>query len=151
MKKHWQYLKYVIRHKRFVYQEGRKLGLGRWQLIKHDWSKFLPSEWFPYARFFYGGARTALAMWEFKAAWLKHQHRNPHHWQHWVLREDSGEVKVLDMPDKYRREMLADWRGAGRAIHGKDETASWYEKTKSGRMLYPDTLVWVERELGVEQ
>ncbi len=25
-----------------------------WQGITHDWSKFLPSEWIPYAEYFYG-------------------------------------------------------------------------------------------------
>lgn len=169
MTKHWRYLKYVLRHKWFVLQEGRKLGVPLWQLVVHDWSKFLPDEWRPYAEYFYGGphqpwAETPAyakthhfdAAWNtskeqvrarFDVAWLKHQHRSPHHWQYWVLHEDPGDVKVLPMPDRYRREMLADWRGAGRAIHGKDDTAAWYERTKEGRLLHPDTQAWVEQQL----
>lgn len=143
--KHRNYLWYVLRHKWFVLEEGLRLGVPLWQLIVHDWTKFLPSEWFPYARYFYGSGQKQA----FDVAWLKHQHRSPHHWQHWVLQEDSGDVKVLPMPDKYRREMLADWRGAGRAIHGKDETATWYTGTRQGRRLHPETQAWVEAELGL--
>lgn len=54
MQKHWRYLKYVIRHKWFVLLAGLTLGVPLRQLLVHDWSKFLPCEWFPYASFFYG-------------------------------------------------------------------------------------------------
>lgn len=166
---HLKYLKYVLRHKFYVYQAGRKLGLGCIQLLLHDFQKFLPSEWFPYTRKFYGGSypdkgfkfrnpqlgniRTREQVnAEFDLAWLHHQKLGgKHHWQWWVLHEDDGDTKVLPMPDKYRREMLADWRGAGRAIHGKDETPQWYEKTKGGRKLHPATQAWIEGQLGVAE
>ena len=71
---HWRYLKAVLRHKRFVYQEGRKLGLGVWQLLIHDWSKFTPRMWGPYARAFYGPKNQATGkpdgQADFDAAWL---------------------------------------------------------------------------------
>ena len=155
MRKHWKYFQYVCRHKWFVFQEGQKLGVPLWQLLVHDWSKFLPDEWGPYADYFYG---PEFDLWlpqferkrQFDVAWLKHQHRSPHHWQYWVLREDSGDVRALVMPDKYRREMLADWRGAGRAIHGKSsDTRVWYLSTREGRVLHPKTQLWIEKELGM--
>jgi hypothetical protein len=167
MKKHWQYLLYVIRHKYFVYQEARKLGVGFWQAFIHDWHKFLPDEWTPYARYFYGkwpsnddammvyplysGPTKESVQADFDAAWLKHQHRAPHHWQHWVLPEDSGNTKVLEMPDKYRREMLADWRGMGRAFGEHPPAVGWYEKNKDKMQLHPDTRAWVEAQLGVSE
>lgn len=58
LKAHWAYLKYVAKHKKYVYEEGRKLGVGRWQLLKHDLSKLSPSEWSPYVRKFYGHLLT---------------------------------------------------------------------------------------------
>ena len=144
----FRYLGYVLRHKWFVFQEGRKLGVPLVQLVWHDASKLRPSEFLPYARYFYG-ARKVRDQGAFDRAWLLHQHRNPHHWQFWILREDSGETKALPMPGRYRREMLADWRGAGRAIHGKDETTSWYLTTRHARVLHPETQTWVEQQLGV--
>lgn len=145
---HLKYLRAVARHKWFVLLAG----LGKvplWQLVKHDWSKFTPAEWGPYALSFYGPQppnEATKAM--FDAAWLHHQRHNPHHWQYYVLREDSGKTKVLPIPKKYRAEMLADWRGAGRA-YGNNNTAEWYSKNAANIMLHPDTRAWVERELGV--
>lgn len=159
---HWQYAKYVARHKLYVYQAGRKLGVGRFQLILHDWHKMTPAEWFPYVEMFYGGPHGngwgwargmygqpdyAEAQARFDEAWLRHQNRGKHHWQWWVLVEDGGDTKCLPMPDKYRREMVADWKGAGRAITGRDETAEWYEKNKGKMQLHPSTRAWVERAL----
>lgn len=85
----------------------------------------------------------------FDRAWLHHQHANPHHWQHWVLREDSGAVKALPVPYPLVREMVADWAGAGRAITGGWEVAQWYAKNREKQELHPDTRRYVEDLLGV--
>src|SRR5690606_14446168 len=111
-----------------------------------------PDEWGPYAEYFYG---VELDLWSeqferernFDAAWLKHQHRSPHHWQYWLLQRDDGTVDALPMPDRYRREMLADWRAAGRALSGRDDTASWYERHAEAMILHPETRAWIEAEL----
>lgn len=139
--RHLRYARYLVRHKWFVFLAGIQLNVPYWRLVIHDWSKFLPCEWFPYANFFYGpkpdkSEPDDCRYWEsvamhrdpFDYAWLHHQHRNPHHWQHWVLREDNGDTKLLTMPDNFVREMVADWCGAGRAITGKWDVTSWYEK-----------------------
>lgn len=144
---HWKYLCAVLRHKRFVYEEGRKLGLGRWQLLVHDWSKFTPRMWGPYARAFYGpknvktGKPDGRA--EFDAAWLWHQRVERHHWQWYVLMEDSGKEHCLKMPHKYLLEMVADWRGANRA-YGDTPLKVWYMKTAHARKLHPATQRLVE-------
>lgn len=164
MKAHWQYLCYVLRHKRFVYREGRKLGVGRLQLLVHDFQKFLPAEWFPYVQTFYGcdekyyrdAARRGFVLrkpwgWgrdAFDRAWLHHQKLGgKHHWQYWLLSEDDGGTRALEMPDRYRREMLADWRGAGLAL-GKPDTAEWYAANRDRMVLHPDTRAWIEAALG---
>jgi len=144
MKAHLRYLRYVLRHKWFVFIACWHLRVPVWQAVCHDWTKFLPSEWFPYVRHFYGnypqhdpkdpcmwmrrgyyGATTKEIKERFDVAWLHHQKRNQHHWQRWVLAEDSGAVYALPMPDKHLREMVADWIGAGRAV-GKPDTEAWF-------------------------
>lgn len=69
------------------------------------------------------------------------------------LEDDLNNTPVaLDMPLRYRKEMLADWRGAGRAITGKNdpkETAKWYLENKRRIVLHPDTRKWVEDQLGI--
>lgn len=45
MKAHWNYFKYVIRHKWFVFIAGLQTGAPLWRLIIHDWTKFLLQMW----------------------------------------------------------------------------------------------------------
>lgn len=151
--KYIKYFKYLFRHKWFVFLECLKYGL-IWQGIIHDYSKFFPDELFPYAEYFYGHGtgkdkfyKPSEGSYEFNVAWLKHQHRNPHHWQHWVLQEDSGKVFAMEIPIKYAKEMLCDWRGAGKA-QGYDDTLSWYDKNRNKMVLAPATRLFVESELG---
>ena len=153
---HWKYLRYVILHKWYVLLETIRLGIFVRGLL-HDWSKFLPDEWFPYARFFYGPQpkRDRIGNYyepgnasAFDLGWLKHIHRNKHHWQWWVLREGDGETKILPMPDRYRKEMLADWRGAGKAQGYGDNTNAWYQMNKEKMRLHPATRRWIEMMLG---
>lgn len=151
MKKHFKYLKYVLRHKWHVALACFRRGLIL-RGILHDLSKFLPSEWFPYAEFFYGeGQHTpedaALVDARFDRAWLLHQHRNPHHWQYWVLRNDSGTTVPIPMPHDCILEMLADWEGAGIAITGRREYVQWYHKNKGAMVLHPQTRAMVEHLL----
>lgn len=147
--KYIKYLKYVLKHKWYVFVECYKIG-EFWRGITHDLSKFLPDEFIPYARYFngnypsmkekfkmnqlniaYTGKYKEEIKKDFDKAWLKHIHRNKHHWQYWLLQEDDGKFKKLEIPFKYLIEMFCDWRGAGKAIHGYDETKEWYKENKS--------------------
>ena len=133
-----RYLKYVLRHKWFVFIECARRGLV-WRGLVHDLSKFQPSEFFPYARHFYGDGKNKAA---FDFAWLLHQKRNRHHWQWWVLPEYDG-MKVISMGRKDVLEMFCDWKGAGRA-HGTPDTRRWYETNKSKILLHEETRTLVE-------
>jgi hypothetical protein len=151
---HLRYFTSLLRHKWYVFLECCKLGIP-WLGIIHDWSKFRPSEWGPYAHSFHGPwdykDRPAWLVRAFDEAWLHHQNRNKHHWQYYLLVQDDDQDKALPMPDKYRREMLADWRGAGRAYTGADNTKSWYLERcdKWSSRLHPETRAWIESELGI--
>ena len=161
MKKHFQYLKYLLRHKYFVFVAGLKVGAPIWRLIIHDWSKFLPTEWFAYVEAFYGDygykykeenligkLKHSKVMADFDRAWLHHQHFNFHHFQSWILREDSGKVKTLPMPDHFALELVSDWAGAGKAITGKWEVKNWYFKNRDIIVLHDETRKRVEELLG---
>ncbi len=148
-----KYLRYIVEHKWFVFVECCRLGVPLLGLV-HDLSKFLPGEWTPYALSFYGPwkykERPRWLKLAFDLAWNRHQKVNKHHWQAWVLLEDDGGIIPLPMPDKYRRELLADWKGAGRAV-GKPDTKAWYleQRAKGRQVFHPDTRTWIEEMLGV--
>ncbi len=149
MRAHLRYASYVARHKWFVFYAGLKVGAPLRRLLIHDWSKLTPAEWGPYVRSFYGKeGRTPAVRAAFDKAWLHHIHHNPHHWQHWILREDDGPTKALPMPPKLVREMVADWMGAGRAITGRWEVTDWYAKNTSKIVLHSATRDEVEALLG---
>lgn len=113
MNNYFKYLKYITLHKWYVAKECFKYKL-YWRGVMHDMSKLLPSEFFPYLNFFYGKQKTTNNFYvpgkdnKFDTAWLKHQHRNPHHWQYWVLSRDERSISCLEMPEKYMIEMLCD-------------------------------------------
>jgi hypothetical protein len=146
--RHLAYGRYLLRHKWFVLLACRRTGAGLWRGLVHDLSKFLPSEWFAYAATFYaadGTSRYAPDE-QFDAAWLHHQRRNRHHWQYWVLLQDGGREKPLPMPERFVREMVADWMGAGLAQSKKD-TRAWYLANRQNMRLHPLTEARAEQIL----
>lgn len=148
-----RYLRILLRHKWYVFLECVKLGMPVTGLI-HDWSKFLPDEFIPYARYFSIPRRTDKGAYtadeaddpNFLLAWLKHQRRNPHHWQWWLLVQDEDDSVILPMSDHSRREMLADWRGANKT-YGGDGLEPWYVRNKETVKIHPDTREWVEEQI----
>ena len=165
MMKYYYYLEYVLKHKWFVFVECRKAGIF-WRGLLHDLSKFRPSEFIPYARYFYGkypdyeayeGTTVKRPRFfkediqrRFDRAWLKHIHRNPHHWQYWILQEDDGPQKLIPIPPKILIEMVCDWHGAGKAITGEDNIEDWYQQNKDKIMLNRINRKFVEKKIGLK-
>lgn len=169
MAKNRRYLWYLLRHKFWVFVYGIRLGIPLLALM-HDQSKFDPEEWGPYADWFYGYEGGPYAphqsvhdytqrKLDFIEAFQHHWMRNKHHWQYWcaTIHWDTDghgysmlhdEANPRPMPDRYRREMVADWMGAGRAISGRNDVLAWYIKNQGGIMLHAETRAWVERAIG---
>jgi hypothetical protein len=143
MRAHLKYFSYVVRHKWFVLRAGLTTGAPLWRLLVHDWSKFLPCEWFPYVRKFYGkppnpnpayypghGWREWIkAEWQertdaaFDRAWNHHQKCQPHHWQYWLL--------VNDNPGEGARYAITSADG-GMMHHSITEYTAGWEKLYHG-------------------
>lgn len=160
-----KYLSHVLKHKYYVTRECFKHGI-IWRGLAHDISKFKPSEFKAYRNFFCGKyksytdfstcLRIEFDCWSiskegvqeaFDYAWLSHQHTNPHHWQHWLLRMDDGSTQAMPMPTQYWKEMVCDWIGAGLAITGKREFKTWYSNNKDKMILHDQTRANVEEML----
>jgi hypothetical protein len=152
IKRHIAYARYVLRHKWYVFKARDITGVSLWRALTHDLSKFTLAEWMPYARCFYdrcGNSQYEQTA-EFDHAWNLHQKRNMHHWQAWVLiRDGLAEGGPLEMPEKYVREMVADWIGASMACTGKNVAKTWYLENKDNMQLHPMTRVLVEYILEV--
>ena len=116
------------------------------QINAHDDSKWSDEEYQAYDDYFYGN-RTPAVEEAFDLAWLHHQQHNPHHWQHWLLREDDGDCKALEMPKEYVIEMICDWWAFSWKKQKLTEIFDWYAMNKPKMVLHQNTLQLVENIL----
>lgn len=118
-----------------------------WQIdFDHDYSKSNADEYEAYDAYFYGGNRSYAVVQAFKRAWLLHIHRNPHHWQYWVLINDDpdeGET-LIEMPYNYIIEMICDWWSFSWAKGDLTGIFDWYDEHQAYIKLNPDTREIVE-------
>lgn len=118
---------------------------GGYLFPSHDNSKFSDEEYKAYDDYFYG-TKKALVEEKFNYAWLHHIHNNPHHWQHWVLKNDDGPEEALEMPYEYVVEMISDWWSFSFAKENLYEIFDWYEAHKN-MILHKNTRKLVEEFL----
>ena len=122
-----------------------------WQIrCNHDVSKTDPEEYDAYDAYFYGNNRSYSVVQNFKKAWLRHIHNNPHHWQHWILINDEPKegMVVIDMPYIYVVEMICDWWAFSWKKGDLNEIFGWYEDRKDYMKLSANTRRSVEYILG---
>lgn len=114
----------------------------------HDTSKYSKEEYQAYDDYFYGpdGIKRNEGPSEkvernFQYAWLHHIHNNPHHWQHWILKNDDpdeGQV-ALEMPDCFILEMIADWWSFSWRKGNLWELWNWWSDHSDYIKLGPET------------
>ena len=118
-----------------------------WQIrFAHDRSKYDQEEYDAYDAYFYGGNRSYEVVQNFRYAWLRHIHKNPHHWQHWILINDDpdeGEI-LLEIPYNYIIEMICDWWSFSWASGDLFSIFSWYAEHKDYIRMNPDSRKTVE-------
>lgn len=142
----------ICKHKYWVFHYCRKTGVKGliWRGIKHDMSKFSPTEFWESVRYYQGTSSPIDAAKKDKGwskAWMHHKGRNSHHYEYWVDNFDNGGVP-LQMPYKDAVEMLCDYLGAGRAYMGKNFTYQkeyewWCNKCKKPLAMHPNTLNFI--------
>ena len=109
-------------------------------LVAHDSSEMMFDEYPAYDRYFYSDLPKNKTQEEFNLAWLRHIHRNPHHWEHWVLpSEDLHIIQALEMPQNYVLEMLCDWWSFSWRNYEPDRIFEWWDRHKDIMILHPKT------------
>lgn len=138
-----QYAAYILRHKALILRTAPRYGVSLWTALVHDWTRFLPSEFFPSANYFYGAYQRGV-LWrrgespQYDAARDLHEERNRHHAHHW-----HGQP----MDESAIREMLCDWDAAGQAKG--NSIGPWYAANRDRLGLHPATLARIDVLLGV--
>ena len=119
----------VVPHKVAVYQAGIGLieedwfdflkvskDMFRYNLFVHDLSKFSAAEAFGYAMHDFKNPKPETKE-QFERSWHHHKMNNPHHPEYWLNPNRKGKLEVLEMPNIYLAEMIADWIGAGKTYN----------------------------------
>ncbi len=125
----------LLEHKYWVFRAGYGQ-VSLWRLIKHDASKFLPAEFFPYANYWqgknYGFATNKPAFYQ---ACNLHKSRNDHHFEYWQVGEGEHQYISGEFPEECIDEMVADWFGAARAYNGSwpldTENWEWWQANRA--------------------
>lgn len=147
----------MYRHKWFVFLECCKHGI-IWRGLIHDWDKCMPRSFIAYAKTFFNpdgskiNVRDATGYYqpmelneEFRMAWFRHA-QNKHHWQHWVLATDEGEV-LVPVDKKSMIEMFCDWHGASRAQGNTGSVSDWWIANNHKMRYHPESKKFLEEML----
>lgn len=140
-------------HILYVKQAGRRLGVDAHQLEIHDQSKYSMEEFPFYAMHFHGPGDPN----GFARAWLHHMNHNPHHWQHWIFPDgftpkgSNVENGVVEMPQCYALEMIADWYGASMAYTGSWDMSEWLKKNMPRIRVHSATAAYLRSILAADE
>jgi hypothetical protein len=95
---------------------------------------------------FMGVYKSYSVVQDINKAWLLHIHRNPHHWQYWVLINDNPEEgeNLIEMPYNYIIEMVCDWWAFSWAKGDLTEVFKWLDEHKDYIKLHPNSRKTVE-------
>ena len=119
---------YILKHKFNVAIEAIKEGMFL-HALTHDASKFSPKEFKGYANKFFSDKDLP----GFEKAWIHHYKNNPHHWQYWI----DYEGNPIDIPLKYIKQMVVDWRAMSRKFGGS--ASEYYMENRKGMNLTEKT------------
>ena len=139
----------ICKHKWWVFYYCCKAGIP-WRGIKHDISKFSPTEFWESVRYYQGDRSPIDACKEDKGvskAWMHHKGRNSHHYEFYVDNLDNGGV-ALQMPFIDALELICDYLGAARAYLGKEfsfkkEWEWWLNKSNKPLFMHSQTKAFI--------
>lgn len=151
LKKIIGHFKTITRHRHTVIAHSRLAGI-LFQGLRHDLSKYSPTEFIPGARFYCGDRspnEEERALYGYSAAWLHHKGRNRHHFEYWSdYNVKTKEFGPVPMPPKYIAEMFCDRVAASKIYQDKKYTdkhpLEYFMRSKGRRPIDPNTSDTIE-------
>ena len=150
----WHHFLLITRHRHKVIAHCKKAGI-LWQGLRHDLSKYSPTEFIPGVKYYQGNRspnekeREILG---YSLAWLHHKGRNRHHFEYWTDYSLTGEGIVgVEMPKRYVAEMFCDRIAACRVYQGEKYTDAspydYYQGSKGHILINQETSDLLDRWL----
>lgn len=146
MARPFAHFKTITKHRHLVMKHCFMAGIPL-QGLKHDLSKYSPTEFIPGARF-YQGTRSPnereREAYGYSSAWLHHKGRNRHHLEYWTdYSPVTKDLVAVKMPLKYVVEMFCDRVAASKIYKGKDYNDQcpllYFQNRKTHVLIHPDT------------
>ena len=144
----WNHFRTITRHRHLVIRHCWKAGIF-WQGLRHDLSKYSPTEFLPGARYYQGNRspnekeREVLG---YSVAWMHHKGRNKHHFEYWNdYNPKEKRVMPVKMPARYLAEMCCDRLAASKVYAGdqyqQDRSLRYFQNSNARKrgMLHPET------------
>ena len=136
----------VMRHRRRVIAHCKKAGIF-WLGLRHDLSKYSPTEFLAGVKYYQGFRSPNDAQREdngYSAAWMHHKGRNRHHFEYWTDYDaKTKQIVPIEMPKRYVAEMFCDRLAASKIYIGETytdrEPLNYFFKAKGVRVIHPAT------------
>lgn len=122
-KSFWGHFNTITKHRHMVIRHCWKAGIF-WQGLRHDLSKYSPTEFWQGVKYYQGNRSPNEAEREeqgYSLAWMHHKGRNRHHFEYWNdYNPATKQVQPVEMPVRYLAEMFCDRVAASKIYKKKD-------------------------------
>ncbi len=115
----------ITKHRHRVIAHCAKAGI-LWQGLRHDLSKYSPTEFIPGAKYYLGDRspnEKERELFGCSRAWMHHKGRNRHHYEYWNdYNPYTRRPENVEMPLRFVIEMFCDRVAASKIYNGKNYT-----------------------------
>jgi hypothetical protein len=149
-----KHFKTITLHRHKVIANCARAGI-LWQGLRHDLSKYSPTEFIPGAKH-YQGTRSPnereRELYGSSKAWMHHKGRNRHHYEYWNdYNPKSKQIENVEMPVRFVVEMFCDRVAASKIYNGDKYTDSdpynYFLRVKGKNRMHPNTEALLEKLL----
>lgn len=149
-----KHFKTITKHRHKVIVHCAKAGI-LWQGLRHDLSKYTPTEFLQGARH-YQGTRSPneheRECYGYSYAWMHHKGRNRHHYEYWNdYNPKTKQIENVEMPVRFLVEMICDRIAASKIYNGKaykdEDSYLYFLRVKGKHRMHPNTEAELERLL----
>ena len=142
----FKHFRTITKHRHVVIGHCRRAGIF-WQGLRHDLSKYTPTEFIPGAKY-YSGTHSPneeeRALYGYSLAWIHHKGRNKHHFEYWTdYNPKSKLMEPVRMPIRYVAEMFCDRVAAGKIYKGDNyndkSPIEYFMGGKGRRVIHQET------------
>ena len=136
----------ITKHRHKVIANCARAGI-LWQGLRHDLSKYSPTEFIPGAKF-YQGTRSPnereRELYGASQAWMHHKGRNRHHYEYWNdYNPKTKSIENAEMPTRFLIEMFCDRVAASKTYNGDKYTDehpyNYFLRVKGKHRMHPKT------------